>query len=496
VSPDGRLLVGLDRANAPQRWDLRDGRALGPLTGLRGEPLGRVAFTPDGRTILATDRLNTFVGRFDAQTGAFEGALVEGAAGGIDLAFSRDGAEVALAVGAGPVRRFGLRDWREIPPLPAVTDVGDATSLAAAGDGSWVLRRGGVLARVHPGESAPRWRVDGLVWDAPVALSPDDRVVAVGGAGAIRRYDAATGARLPAHGHGGPVTGLRALTDGAMVSSADAWPRELLRWRGDGDDPAALALEEGVRSLALSPDGARVAFVDREQTLRLAPLDDIVARDPAVALAHVRRAFVLLDGRVLFERASGPFVFDPATRREARCGEPWESVAAVSADGALAALRGRKLVVRRTTDGVAVCAVAHPAPIADAAFTGDGAALVTLSHGDGLRVWDVATGAARAKILRVRTAAFARTRLARLAVTSDGGFALVGDEAGNLHGADLATHRARWIGPAHRGGVTVVELDEASGVARTAGGDTTILTWELAALRARTTPPRRKSRAG
>ena len=24
-----------------------------------------------------------------------------------------------------------------------------------------------------------------------------------------------------------------------MVSSADAWPRELLRWRGDGDDPEA-----------------------------------------------------------------------------------------------------------------------------------------------------------------------------------------------------------------------------------------------------------------
>ena len=494
VSPDGRLLVGLDTALSPQRWDLRDGRALGPLTGFPVEPLGRVAFTPDGRTILAADRLNAFVGRFDAQTGALEGTLSQDAGQVTDIAFTRDGAAVALALGAGPVRRFSLRDWRELPALPPLTDAGHATSLAAAGDGSWIVCRGGSLARVHPDEDAARWRRDDHVWGVPVALSPDERVVAVGCAGSVRRYDAATGERLPEHGHSAHVTGFRARPDGVLVSFAASWPPELFRWRDDGGDPEALALPPGTAALALSPDGARVALIDRAQTLRVAPIDDLGAHDPAPALPRVTAARLLPDGRVLFQRADGPFVFDRG--REAPCGDPWETVVAVSADGSLVALTGRKFTVRRVADGAEVCRVARPGSIAGAAFTDDGATLVTLAHGDGLRAWDVATGKARAKLLRVLTSVHAGRRLARFAVTGDGAFALVGDEAGDLHGADLATRRARWIGPAHRGAVTVVELDEASGVARTAGGDTTILTWDLAALRARTTPPKRKSRAG
>lgn len=493
VSPDGRLLVGLDTALSPRRWDLRDGRALGPLDGFPVEPLGRVAFTPDGRTILAADRLNAFVGRFDAQTGSFEGTLSQDAGQVTDIAFSGDGATAALALGVGPVRRFSLRDWRELPPMPPLTDAGHATSLAAASDGSWIVCRGGSLARVHPDEAAARWRRDDHAWGHPIALSPDERVVAVGCAGSVRRYDAATGERLPERGHSAPVTGLRARPDGALVSFAASWPPELFRWRDDGD-PEALALPTGTRAVALSPDGARVALLDRAQTLRVAPVDDLGAPDLSVALTRVTAARLLPDGRVLVQRDDGPFVFDRG--REAPCGQPWETVVAVSSDGSLIALTGRKFTVRRVADGAEVCRIAHPWSIADAAFTDDGATLVTLAHGDGLRAWDVATGEARAKLLRVLTTAHAGRRLARFAMTGDGAFALVGDEAGDLHGADLTARRARWIGPAHCGGVTVVELDGASGVARTAGGDTTILTWDLAALRARTTPPKRKSRGG
>lgn len=497
VSPDGRLVVALDNAGVAHRWDLRDGRTLDPLSGAPLDGWTRLAFTPDSRRILAARYDGSLVGLFDAQSGAFEASLARDAEHPSDIAFSRDGSEVIVALNKGPVRRFSLRDGAELSPLEVPFSSASGASVVAMRDGSWVCCRNGALVRLHPDEAALRWRRDDLVWGVDIAVSPDESVVAAGFEGALRRYDANTGARIDEHGHSGPVQGFRVTDDGALVSFASSWPPELFRWRDDGAEPEVLSCKVGVAPVALSLDGARVAFVDREQAMSVASVDDIASPDPAITAEDVTGARFLPDGRIIVGRSFGACVIDPSTGREAELGDGSETVLAVSEDASVVATLGRFLKVRRLSDGAEVMSLKPAKSIASAAFTSDSATLVTLSHGDGLRSFEVANGAPRAKLLRVAPGApLSPPRLERLAMTRDGAFALIGDHRGELYGADLEARRACSLGPAHRGDVRAIEIDEARGVARTSGADTVILTWDLSALRARVTPRKREGRGG
>ena len=491
VSPDGRMLVGLEDSYVAQRYDLRDGRALGALTGSPLEVWTRLAFTPDGRWIVTASYHTGAILRFDAQTGVLDRGLVSGNAGWREVAFSRDGRTLAATTNTGGARRFDASSWEERPALCPDDAIAGHTSIASAGDGSWVLCGGGSLARAHPDEPALRWRVTGVPWNASAALSPDDRTVAVGGEASIWRYDAATGERARDDGHARFIKGARRRRDGSLVTFGASAPAEVLRWRDDASAPERIDVACAGAPVDLSHDGARIALVDGDGALRIASLEGDGRVVDVGAAETVTDARFLTDGRLLVTREGTVTLASPADGRETVVwAQRAEAPAAVSHDGALVLTNGARARVRRLDDGAEVCAFKHPGGFSEAAFTRDGATVVTLGT-DGLRAWDALTGAPRAKVYRVLPTAATGRRVTCFALSHDGLLAFAGDSAGDLYGVDFGARRVTPLGPAHRGEVLSLDLDHASYALRSTGCDATALAWDVAALRARCTPKKR-----
>ncbi len=165
-SPDGRTLAAVTGLGALTVWDVRS-RSLRhePMSASSGFPLVGVAFSPDGTT-LATNGI-AGMELWDAATGVDLGGFSDVGYGGSDVAFSADGARVAFAVG------YGASVWDVATGSP----VADTT----------VESGGGRPADVFS-----------------VALSPDGRMVAVGGYGSfVRVWDIRTGKLLHQLDQGG-----------------------------------------------------------------------------------------------------------------------------------------------------------------------------------------------------------------------------------------------------------------------------------------------------
>jgi serine/threonine protein kinase/WD40 repeat protein len=172
-SPDGRLVVATSR-DGVFFWDVRNRSPAGPPIADRDGDLGVVQFSPDGRTLaIGSDRNRVLL--FDAQTRALIASLptvvaLRGEQAGVHgLAFKPDGTSLAAALEGGAVDVWNMSDRRQV------------FSLSADSQGAF-----------------------------GIAFSPDGRTIATGGAdGRIVLWDAGTGRTI-----GGPLTGLA----GAVLS--------------------------------------------------------------------------------------------------------------------------------------------------------------------------------------------------------------------------------------------------------------------------------------
>jgi WD40 repeat protein/predicted Ser/Thr protein kinase len=368
-SPDGKRLVGGGEDHVIRIWDAATGK---PITECRGHTskILSIAFRQDGSRLVTAAHDGT-VRQWDPHTGfPVEPPYDRHTAELFAAVYSPDGQRVASAGADRTVRLWRAEGRQDQAVFRGHTGVVEA--LAFSRDGRRL---------VSASYDRPGYQGDGTVrfWEAapeatlpvlaghkeyvyPVAYSPDSRWIASGAwDGTIRLWDAATGefcARLP-HPDLGIVAALAFTPNGArLVSGGDFG--ELLIWNlATGRIQDRVPSGKGVRSLAVSPDGAQIA----------------------TGLYHGKAGFTMSNsdvatGRIIGTGAGLPFAFSP--------------------DGKWLAGRDvdEKTVVLWDTHTFRPVAhwQGHTEQINGVAFNRDGDRLVSASSDHTVRLWDTATG--------------------------------------------------------------------------------------------------------
>jgi WD40 repeat protein len=290
VSPDGRsLVVGCsiqEDGEAPdftrhaiEIWDV-DGTKRRTLEGGPERACGRLRFLPDGKTILATGafagRLSDSVVAWDVATGKLNYEAKAAGYVGHDLGLSADG-RVFAAAG----RRIGLWDAATGKPLVEMQSHGrEVFRLHLLHDGKTVISGGGDRTlrfwELPSGRLLKTHHVD-LSWGGAFAISPDDKLLAVGSEKdetRIRLLDAVSFKELAvlrrekreraSRTWTSAVTSLAFLPGGKLVSAADGsvdvWDVEDRRHLYHLAD-YSLSLD----SLPISSDGKTIALPYRNE---------------------------------------------------------------------------------------------------------------------------------------------------------------------------------------------------------------------------------------
>jgi WD40 repeat protein len=350
----------------------------------------------------------------------------------------------------------------------------------------------GALTRWHPDEDAPRWTCDDIHWDAPMTVDLGADVALVGSPGALTRVALSTGERLREEGHTSPVVAL-SWTDPDTLWSVDKDPpAALIAWTPAGTSSRTAVPHD--RPLALVGSPPRVVSVERSITLRvLSPhaVDEIVGElaggcDVVLPLPSGRViAWSHFHGVQLVDLSTGPL------------GERVDDAPmARSPDGRELLLRSGKRA-RITDAGIVI--QGDRVALKDgfrAVYTPDGAAVITLGPSDGLRVFDLATGAPRGALLRVIPSSAKTRRLTCLTALPCGERVVVGDSVGAVHAVNLLSRKVIRAVEAHRGPVHTLAVSPDGRHLATGGADTTVGRWDVAALFASPTPAPKPTRRG
>jgi WD40 repeat protein len=383
-SPDGKRVVTWDEPPGEDRnrpgvlrlWDAEAGRLLLALKG-HTRPVTAAAFAPGGRLLSGSDDETVRV--WDVETGQ-ELVVLRGHGAGITaIQPGPDGRGLAAEVGGD---RLVLR----LAPSPTETvslaHRGQVGAVAFSPDGTRLLTI--PLNAGLPGSLADPIKV----WDArtgealplredatSAAWAPDGKHLALGqGDGTIVLWDPAAGkAVLTLKGPGGTVMGLAFSPDGSRLASyalpidqrrpvdraggAEESPAEIRVWdaRTGKEERALQGPKGGLLHLTYNRDGSRL--------LALAPGEELKLWEAATGRA------------VPVPKPAGPVVgaaFSPA-----------EDLLALAGEGGVSLWDAAGKEVRRLKIDPVSMAVA---------FSRDGRLLVTDAGGEGVKLWEVATG--------------------------------------------------------------------------------------------------------
>jgi RNA polymerase sigma factor (sigma-70 family) len=270
-SPDGKTLAAAAARHRILLWETATGRLLRELDG-REETLfaGALAFAPDGRTLVSAGLAETI--RFwDLATGEEERRLLPQQPRPKEksgppfhygfvhaLAFSPDGRTLASAAQHAPVRIWDVTTGREVRSLPG--DRFGALSLAFSPDGRTLLsgEAGGMVRcwETATGKELRHFQAHGD-WVSGLAFAPDGRTLVTSGDSTIRLWDCNSGREItPDRGHLARIISSALWPDGRTLLTT-GYDHSLRRWdlaTGNELEHSA-ALSEGHKSMILSPDG-------------------------------------------------------------------------------------------------------------------------------------------------------------------------------------------------------------------------------------------------
>jgi WD40 repeat protein len=394
-SPDGQYVVTPSQDKTARVWDAAIAVQLASFQDHRS-PATAAIFSPDGARVV-TAFLDRSVQLSDSQSGAPIAWLSVNCTV-LRVAFSPDGGRLATGCDDGTAR---IRDARDGTPLRMLAGhQGPIRSLAFSLDGRRIATASDDhTARVWDAETGATIAIlaghQGIV--RSVAFSPDGaRIATASDDRTARVWDAATGAAIATlTGHKAILRNAAFSPDGARIATASDDGAARIWDAASGAPLATLAGDAGiVWNAVFSPDGHRLLVAVEAQTSRMWVIKTgALMAKLATAPGGAASAGYVPDGSgIVTEATVTSWVSGARTLLSPLDDARTISGAAFSPDG------GRivtdELVQLWDADrGKLIAALSGPdAFVASAAFSREGARIVTASDDRKARVWDAATG--------------------------------------------------------------------------------------------------------
>jgi WD40 repeat protein/DNA-binding SARP family transcriptional activator len=397
INTDGSRIVSAGQDGTVRSWDpgAEQGRVL-----FRGErPENSVSFSPDGSLILAVGS-DGWMRLWNSRTGLLARSEPVSTRELLAAAFSPDGREYAVSGKDGIIRVWTVLGG---PPLAVIAgqlsrvldlDFGTADRLVSAGDDG--------TARIWNVEHTQSW-IEARGTTA-LDFSPDGRYLAgVGGDGAVRVMDAATGRlRMSLPGPTGYSSVLFSPNGDALVIGSDT-PSRVTIWQLSSNRQslvAQLPRKRGMNIARFDGTGSRVVYADdtgaiyvvdlrSRRTVRLGGLQG-VAWDAAFAPDDRHVAAATARGKVLIWRLD-----HPSTPERVLTGHHGDiNTLDYSPDGRIVTSGfDRTVRVWNPVKGTQVVLRGNGDEITGAVFTPNGQQVLTSSYDGTVRLWDASSGA-------------------------------------------------------------------------------------------------------